>query len=154
MTTTMRAAVLAVASLGFALPAWADDPDDTPKVKFEIRRAETRPAEGLVEAAVPGTKEKIYLHREADATNKDIADASVTEDPRKKPAVEVVFTKDGAKRMAAMSERHIDKPVAILVDGKVVSAPVIKGKFAERAVISGEFTKEEAERIVKGLGGK
>ena len=72
MITMTRAAVLAVASLGFAATAWADKPDDKPKVKIEFRRAETKPAEGLVEAAVPGSKEKIYLHKEADATSADI----------------------------------------------------------------------------------
>src|SRR5439155_25881752 len=69
--TALRACVLAVASFGFAVPAWADKPDEKPKVKIEFRRAETKPADGLTEAAVPGGKEKIYLHKTPDLTNED-----------------------------------------------------------------------------------
>ena len=154
MNTALRACVVAVASLGSAVPVWADKPDEKAKVKIEIRRAETKAADGLTEATVEGSKVKVYLHKTPDATNEHIAEARVGEDAQKNPAIEVVFTKEGAKRMAAMSEQHADKPVAILIDGKVISAPVVKAKFSERALITGVFTKEEAEKIAKGITGR
>jgi preprotein translocase subunit SecD len=103
---------------------------------------------------VPGGTEKIYLHKAPDATNEDIAEVRAAEDSRKMPALEIVFTKEGAKKIAKLSEEHFDKPLAVLVDGKVVSAPVIKSKFSERALVTGKFTKEEVEKIVKGFTGK
>jgi preprotein translocase subunit SecD len=153
MAALLRVSVLAVASLGLVAPVRADKPDEKPKVKIEIRRAETKAADGLTEATVAGTTEKVYLHKAADATNADVAGARVVENGGK-PAIEVTFTKDGAKKMAALCEQHLDKPVAILIDGKVVAALVVKEKFSERAQISGTFTKEEAEKIAKGLTGK
>lgn len=128
MNTALRACVVAVASLGSAVPVWADKPDEKAKVKIEIRRAETKAADGLTEATVEGSKVKVYLHKTPDATNEHIAEARVGEDAQKNPAIEVVFTKEGAKRMAAMSEQHADKPVAILIDGKVISAPGGEGE--------------------------
>jgi preprotein translocase subunit SecD len=153
VTVLLRASALAVAALGLVAPVRADKPDEKPKVKIEIRRAETKAADGLTEATVAGTTEKVYLHKAADATNEDVAEARVVGDGEKS-AIEVVFTKEGAKKMAALSERHLDKPVAVLIDGKVVAALVVKTKFSERARISGAFTKEEAEKIARGITGK
>ncbi len=154
MTTFLRASVLAVASFGFALAVFADKPDDKPKVKVEIRRAESKKAEGLIEAKIEGTQKKVYLHKAADATNADIASARVIEDEFKLVSIEIVFTKEGAKKMANLSDEHKGKPVAIVVDGKVVSAPVLRVNINEKALITGDFTKDEAERIVKGITAK
>jgi preprotein translocase subunit SecD len=40
------------------------------------------------------------------------------------------------------------------VEGKVISAPTVKTKFSERAQITGYFTKEEAEKLVKAIKSK
>jgi preprotein translocase subunit SecD len=146
--------MLAAACLGFAVPVWAAKPDEKPKVKVEFRRAETKNADGLTPATIAGTDEKIYLHKTADATNADIADARVGVDGACNPAIDVTFTKEGAKKMEALSEKHQDKPLAILIDGKVVSAPVVRAKFSDKAQITGKFTKEEVEKLVKAINAK
>jgi preprotein translocase subunit SecD len=128
--------------------------DENAKVKVEFRRAETEPAKGLTEAVVAGTKKKIYLHKTADATNEDIAEVRATVDGKKNPAIEIVFTKDGAKKVAAMSKQHKDRPLAIMVDGKVLSAPILRDTIQEKAMITGHVTKEEVDRIVKGISSK
>src|SRR5690348_7080177 len=113
MTSLFRSAALAAACVGFAggfTPARADD---KAKVKIEFRRAETKKAEGLTEATVVGSKEKVYLHKTADVTNADIAEAAVGEDNRKKPTVDLKFTKEGVKKVAKLSDEHKNKPVAI-----------------------------------------
>src|SRR5262245_10763329 len=156
MVSLFRSAALAAVCLGFAgfSPARADE-QEKPKIKFELRRAETKPADGLTPAEVPGGKDKIYLHKASDVTNEDVASASVGVSPQTfKPVIEILFTKDGAKKVEKLSEEHIDKPLAIMVDGKVIGAPVIKAKFTDKAQITGEFTKKEAEKIAKALGGK
>jgi len=132
----------------------ANKPTDKPPFKVEFRRAERKPAEGLTEAIVAGTADKVYLHKSADATNADIIEARAAEDGQQRPAVEIIFTKEGAKKMAKLSEQHKDKPLAILVDGKVISAPVVRAQFSERALIGGNFTKEEVARLVKGINSK
>src|SRR5207244_10186356 len=145
--------VFAAACLALAPPA-IGKPDEKPKVKVEFRRAETKNADGLTPATIAGTDEKIYLHKTADATTADIADARVGVDGACNPAIDVTFTKDGAKKMAALSEKHQGKPLAVLIDGKVVSAPVVRAKFSDRAQITGQFTKEEVEKLVKAINAK
>src|SRR5262245_25145411 len=105
---------------------------DTPKVRVEFRRAETRPAEGLIEAVVGGGKEKVYLYKDVSLTNKDISQARVDEDVLGRPAIQFFLTKDGAEKMAKLSEIHQDKPVAFLVDGKVLTAPILMGKLTDK----------------------
>jgi preprotein translocase subunit SecD len=145
-----RAALAAAAGLAFALPALADD---KPKTKVEFRRAETTAAEGLTEATITGTKEKVYLHKAADLTGADVASARVAGDA-KDPAIEITFTDAGAKKAAKVSEDHADKPLAIVVDGKVLAAPVVRAKLGTTIRISGHFTDEEAAKLVKAINGK
>jgi hypothetical protein len=132
-------------------PAAAPDP---PRVTVEFRRAETKPADGLTEAAVVGSGQKVYLHKAAEITNTDIAKAFPGLSDDRKYEVHLQFTKDGAKKMAKLSEAHRGKPLAILVDGKVVCAPVLLDIITEYASISGSFTREEVERIAKGIAAK
>jgi preprotein translocase subunit SecD len=146
--------MLAVLCAGFAVPVWAEKPDEKPKVKVEFRRAEAKNADGLTAAVVAGTTDKIYLHKAVEATNADIAEARVALDNAANPAIDILFTKEGAKKMEALSEKHQDKPLAILIDGKVVSAPVIRAKFSDKAQITGKFTKEEVEALVKAINAK
>ena len=123
-------------------------------VKFEVRRAESKPAEGLTEAKVEGTDKKVYLHREVELTNEDIAGAKAVTDESKANIVEVELTKEGRQKLARVTKAHQGKPLAILVDGKVVAAPVVRDEITGDARISGNFSKEEAERIAKGIKGK
>jgi preprotein translocase subunit SecD len=124
---------------------------DKPVVKIAIYRAETKAAPGLTEVARPDTKDKIYLPKVPDITNDDIADARPAKDNRGMPAFEIILTDKGGKKMGKLTEEHNDKPLAILIDGKVVSVPVVRAKITQRAVVTGNFTQEEVEKIVKAL---
>jgi preprotein translocase subunit SecD len=148
-----RILLLSASGLGCIAQAAEDKPAEKPRIKVEFRRAEDKPAEGLTEATVGNTKDTVYLHKTADATNKDIADARV--DTRNdRVAVIVVFTEGGAKKMAKLSEGHRGKRLAILVDGKVICAPIVRATVRDQATITGLSSKEEAERIVRGLKGQ
>jgi preprotein translocase subunit SecD len=125
-----------------------------PEVKVEIRRAESEPADGLTEALVAGTNQKVYLHKKADVTNEDIADAKVILVEDKYPAIEITFTKAGKKKMTVYSKEQMGKPMAVLVDGVVISAPIVKSKIGDKAWIQGILTVTEAQDIANGIKGK
>jgi preprotein translocase subunit SecD len=143
---------LAMVALGMTAVA-SEKPDEKPAVKVEIRRAEKEKADGLTEATVEGTKEKVYLHKTAELTNADIAEAKV-EGTDKNLEIRVTLTKAGGEKMRKVTEEHRNKPLAIVIDGKVISAPVVKAVIGENVAITGSFTKEEAERIAKGIKSK
>jgi len=131
-----------------------EKPANAPGVKFEIRRAESEPTEGLTEATVVGTTNKVYLHKEASLTNEDISEARVNTDDQKQPRIQITFTKEGGMKMAKLTKDHKNKPLAILVGGKVFSAPIVRAEISKFAVITGSFTKEEAEKIAKSIRSK
>ena len=145
-----------VCSVGLilSLPIHAEKPDEKPKIKVEFVRAETKPADGLKPTAIEGSKEKIYLLNKADLTNEDIAAAKVSFDNEQKPVIDITFTKAGAMKMAKVSEDHLGKPLAVVVDGKVISAPILRVKIIEKATLSGSFTKDEAEKLVEMINAK
>jgi preprotein translocase subunit SecD len=150
MLLSARLAGIAALTLGMvSLAPAAESPP-----KLELRRAETKPAEGLTEAKVVGSDQKVYLRKEAEVTEKDVTQAQAVEH-KGTFVIEIVLTKEGQKKLAKLTEEHVDKPLAILVDGKVIAAPVVRDKVpGEKAIITGNFTKEEAEKIAKGIKDK
>ena len=120
-------------------------------VRFEVRLAEDQPAAGL-EATRVAANRTIYLHREVIVTNADIARSSVI--PGATPSqfwIDVRLNSAGAEKMRQATTNHIGKPVAIIIDGDVVSAPTVKSPIGGAAVISCDCTRADAERIVNGM---
>ncbi len=137
----------------FACGAWLAlaYPSDGVAVRFEVRLAESKPTPGLTEATVEGSKTKVYLHDTAELTGSDVADARAVERDRK-AAIEIVFTESARKKLASLTEKHVGKPLALLVDGKVAFAPILRAQIADgKALITGNFTLEEAQRLAKGI---
>jgi preprotein translocase subunit SecD len=124
-------------------------------VRFEARLAEETPAAGLRETKTADSERTIYLHQEVVVSNSDIAQARVV--PGNTPttfSVTVEFNAAGAMKMLKATESHIGKPLAILLDGELVMAPTVRGPASTSAVITGNFTRAEAERIATGLLGQ
>jgi hypothetical protein len=123
-------------------------------VRFEIRVAEASPGLELDAATVRTTAERIYVHRQAVLTNADIASAEAAQDASGAFGIVVRFTRDGATKLLQTTGRNVGRRLAILLDGQVVIAPVVRSPIGESAVISGNFTKAEADRISAGLIGR
>jgi len=121
-------------------------------VRFEVKLAEEKPAAGLREARVSGTDRSVYLHADAIVTNSDILRAYIIQvDHSSQYNVGVEFNPSGTEKVRAATARHIGKPVAILLDGQVVMTAIVREPIAESAVISGDLSRTEAEKIVKGI---
>jgi hypothetical protein len=123
-------------------------------VRFEMRLAEEQPIPGSVAARVGGTNRLVHLHPEIVVNNDDIADAAVLQDGPNGFGVSVQLLAPGAARMRQATAGHLGRPVAILIDGIVAIAPVVRSPIADAALISGGYTRAEAERIASGIGGR
>lgn len=122
-------------------------------VRFEVRLAETQPAAGLREVRVSGSDRAIYLHGEVVVTNDDIDHCTaVNGSGASRFNIAVEFNAAGAEKMRRATLAHEGRPMAILIDGDVVMAPVIRSPISRSAVISGDYSKAEAERIINGIG--
>jgi preprotein translocase subunit SecD len=103
--------------------------------------------------AVPGSGRPVYVSDDILLSNADIASARVVSGPNGFQ-IEVSFTRVGTERFASATEQNIMKPLAILLDGRLISAPIVREKITGgRAVITGRFTEQEARRIADGIVG-
>jgi TonB family protein len=117
---------------------------------LEIRLAESAPAAGLVEAVVSGSGQRIYLHTETLATAADVTSARVIEIGAAQFGVGVTFSGPAAARIASGTGGHLGRPVAIVLDGQVVSAPTVKSAIGDSAVITG-VTRASAQSLAARL---
>lgn len=121
-------------------------------VRFEVRLAEEQPGAGLREAPVGTTQRIVYLHDEIVVSNADVVSAEVVPGNRDdRFDVEIRLGAPGDGRMRAATRRHIGRPVALLIDGYVVVAPTVRSEVGDAARLSGDYTRAEAERIVRGV---
>jgi preprotein translocase subunit SecD len=121
-------------------------------VRFEIRLAEEDPEAGLQQVRVANTGRTVYLHPEIIVGNDDVANAGLVQgDAASRFGVAVTFNAAGARKMRLATANHLGKPLAVLIDGDVVIAPVLRGPIDTSAVISGGYTRSDAERIVNGI---
>ena len=121
-------------------------------VRFEVRLAEAQPTLGLRPARIAGSDRVVYLHREIVVSNDDISQSRVIQGNEPSHfGVAVEFNALGAEKMRRATADHIGAILAILIDGDVVSAPILRARIGASAVISGDFTRAEAERIANGM---
>ena len=119
---------------------------------LEVRLAESSPAAGLVEAVVQGSNQKIYMRPGSIVTGADVTGAQVIDAGGGHYSVNVAFTATASSRLAESTRTHMGRPVAILLNGRVIAAPVVRAMIRDSAVISGDFTKAEADLIAAGFG--
>jgi preprotein translocase subunit SecD len=150
MLAAFAAATLVLAAAGFEL--WMRATPLIAAVRFEARLAEDEPLPGLVVAQLPEPPRLIYLHPEIVVSNDDVASTWVTADGRGGFAINVQFLPAGADRIRQATANHVGRRVAILIDGKVVIAPTLRAPIADSAMITGNYTRAEADRIAEGIG--
>jgi preprotein translocase subunit SecD len=63
------------------------------------------------------------------------------------PYVSIKFNPKGSRLFAKITEENIQKRLAIVLDGKVHSAPVIQDKIVGEGSITGQFTDETARNL-------
>lgn len=154
---TALTAIAAVAIVGVATGTryWSQATDLIAAVRFEVHLAELEPAPGLRKATVAGNGRTIYLHDESVVTNADVAEAHIAPgNPPDGIGIALTFTPGGSAKMARATEGHIGRPMAIMIDGEVVMAPTVRSVTSTDAVITGNYTRAEADRIVAGIIGR
>ena len=113
----------------------------------EIRKAAFEPFPGSEEVHSERYDRTLYLAAGAEFTNRDFASARVVQDSLGGPGIELILTEDAALRMEELTAAWIGKPLAILINGEVVTAPVIRSVMQGAMIIEGHFTAEEAEQL-------
>lgn len=107
------------------------------------------------EESVNGSPEIYYLvSKFAEVTGKDLrsAKAELSRDTlRQQPVVNFQFSSEGGQKFYELTSKNVGKKLAIVLDGKVVSAPDIRVAIRDAGTISGGFTVESAKQLASLL---
>ena len=87
--------------------------------------------------------------KKAALTGADLRAAYPQVDEYGNPSVGFELNSDGSRSFAELTTRHIEKPIAIILDKKIISAPNVKTPITEgRGIITGNFTAGEVRDMV------
>lgn len=137
----------------------------TAKLEFrlvDLSADPTRVAQGI---APPGSELLPFANPETDGTGRmavkrygGIKGDSLTnavasfDDRTNEPIVQITFDQTGGKKFADLTRNNVGKPFAIILDGKVLSAPKIQEPIlGGQASISGSFTSASANQLAISL---
>ncbi|MCP4694876.1 MAG: protein translocase subunit SecD [Desulfobacterales bacterium] len=137
----------------------------TALLEFKLLDETQDPATAEKQGASPGTevlykvtvdpdknrvlKTPFVVRKRAALTGEYLVDARVKIDQRyNEPYVGIRFDKKGARIFERVTGENVKKRLAIILDGKVYSAPVIQDRIAGgEAQITGSFSMEEARDL-------
>jgi len=108
------------------------------------------PADMEVKEGDPEKAERRYylLNRVAEVTGKDLRMARRSSDDYNNPVVLFTLSPDGGKRFHKTTQDNVGRQLAIVLDEKVQSAPVIQDVIPTGSgTISGRYTVEEADDL-------
>ncbi|MDP3800835.1 protein translocase subunit SecD [Brevundimonas sp.] len=133
----------------------------TAQLTFQMVDVENSIQEALAGAVPPDAEVLLgqdgtpYLvKRRIIVSGENLVDANVTTDQSNRPAIGFRFDGQGARRFGDTTAANIGKPFAIILDGKVISAPTINSAITGGSgIIEGSFTIASASELVNLLNG-
>jgi SecD/SecF fusion protein len=96
-----------------------------------------------------GQSEPVLVKRKIEVSGENLANASVGQDQQNGGyVVKFKFDSVGARKMAQLTEQNINHRFAVVLDDKVITAPVIRGAIPDGSgEISGNFTAQDASDL-------
>ena len=127
---------------------------ESPPLSFKILQAQMDQGNGLQKREVKGQEKVVYTARNPLLTGECIKNARVEPSRSNTPGYEVrvIFNEQGKKTLKEYTSQHKGEPLAIVVDGEVLSAPIIRSEIGQgQCLIQGPFAKAKAQRIAQGI---
>ena len=94
----------------------------------------------------------IAVKRRVMVAGDQLVDAKQSFDQDGRPVVSITFNTAGARRFGRVTQENVNKPFAIILDDRVLSAPNINEPIlGGQAQISGNFTVESANQLAVSL---
>ena len=115
------------------------------------RTTDANVAPGLDQVVYPSKDEQgVYyvLEKRAVVTGEQLTDSQPSFDQNGQPAVTFRFNPAGGAAFGQYTAQNIGKPFAIVLDGEVISAPVIQSHIpGGSGIITGNFTPEQSTQL-------
>lgn len=128
-----------------------DIPSTRPAADIQLRLVETEPVLGATTLTLDG--QGFILRPESLLSGVDIESATAQFDTYfGVPIVNLVLTRDGGRRLAQVTTQNVGRALAIVVNGRLIMAPVIRDPIlGGRVQISGLDSMAEATDLARSL---
>jgi len=103
------------------------------------------PGVSVLPHSQPEANPPVAIYDQVAIDGANLTDAKAGLDPRdRKPVIEFAFNSQGAREFAQITTENVGRPFAIVLDGKILTAPVINQPINNgRGVIFGNFDVQE-----------
>lgn len=145
---------LAVLALGAATGA-AAFAVAAPRATFEVYVSTSVNAPGARLLRLPlagGGVEEIAFEGNCRLTGDAVASADPVVAPDGRGEVRLVLTSDGARAFAEVTSRSVGKRLGIVVDGRLVAAPVVRAPLRDGVIVVAGLSLAEARALAPRLG--
>ena len=89
-----------------------------------------------------------YLVKKVAAVSgQDLRNARVSVDENNRPAVSFTLSNEGGRKFGKVSGENVGRQLAIILDGRVQSAPTLESRITTEGRITGSFTPEEVQNL-------
>ena len=107
----------------------------------------------IIEGLPDGTSGPIFysVKREAVITGRDLKNARASVDQFNRPNVSFTLNPAGAEKFRRATRENIGSQLAVILDGRVETAPVIQGEISTEGQITGSYTVDEADELSRVL---
>ncbi len=115
----------------------------------------------MLEKSWDGTYHPNYVSRKSELTGEYIVSADAERDEVGRPVVSFRLNGEGGRLMRKLTRNYIahgeknntdrGRQLAIVLDGELISAPVLQSEISTRGQISGSFDVAEAQRLANYL---
>jgi preprotein translocase subunit SecD len=102
---------------------------------------------GSPSAGDSGTTVYYLLRRAAAVTGRDLRGARPSLDQNGRPAVSFTLNSQGGAQFGKVTSENIGRSLAIVLDGRVQSAPRIDGRITTDGQIFGSFTQDDVQNL-------
>jgi preprotein translocase subunit SecD len=117
--------------------------------KLDFRMVDLTVPPELLPSSDPSNPQPYVIKKQVLVSGGDLTDAQPGFDQRNgQPIVSFKFNTSGSRKFAQATTEHVKEPFAIVLDNKVISAPVIQEPItAGSGQISGNFTVQQANDL-------
>lgn len=102
-----------------------------------------------------GSRQKLKdfrLSSNPEITKNEILEVKKLKDAYGRPVIDIILNKEGAKKFRILTENNVGKPIAMVFNKKILSAPLINDVITNgRVQIAGNFTESETDDLIKDL---
>ena len=136
-------------------PATQSNADLTPRLQFRLV-AEPGDKSDADEMVDPGDKKPVLVLKKVELDERDVERGYPEQSPRGDWVVHVDFTEVGSKKFEKLTQANINRRLAVVFKGVILSAPTIRSKISKSAVIDPggkPFTAQQAQDLGNSING-